>query len=176
MDIGHFQFITSLLQFASALHAGFAVSEGFRNLPMKKFESEADNWLKLMDAEVKNTSREESKQTATAAEVRAREFIHNARDKGAILTGEKVKKSIYWAICTFAYSAVLSLVPLPLMNVSEGWINALFFISWCVAMCSVIMLALTYKDLLQFWKQKQQETREAAKLQTGKDVGARLPA
>ena len=47
MQISDFQFLLGVMEFSAALNFGFAISEDFRNRPKRKFDEEADNFLRL---------------------------------------------------------------------------------------------------------------------------------
>ena len=78
LEIGHFQFVTGLLQFAAGLHAGFALTDSFRNLPKKKFDQFASNWKRISDPETSNTG------------IKNRNNAHNRKSLGISVTWKSI--------------------------------------------------------------------------------------
>jgi hypothetical protein len=142
MDVGSFQYVTSLLQFSAALNLGFVISEGFRNLPKRQFEQQTQQWLKLQAAEKRTRGSGAAKPTLT--ESRILEYIGESQAKGAIEELKEVWWKRFWGIGSFAYSSILSLLPLPFFFANDGHLAWLYGISVVVAVYPLLSLMYTY--------------------------------
>lgn len=167
MDVGSFQFLTSLLEFGAALNLGFAISDGFRSQPKKEFERSIQRWIKLQEAENGGiTPSESEKRVALDVEV--------SKKKGEVAEGKRVISCRRFGVASLACSMLLSLLPLPLFAPSTNLLIGLYGVAWIFALLSLLNVAYTYKCLRDLWEAELEHITRAAALQTGTDISNRI--
>ena len=140
LEIGHFQFVTGLLQFAAGLHAGFALTDSFRNLPKKKFDQFASNWKRISDPETSNTGIKK-----ISAEEKVRSYVADINADGDLVAQKKAKLSLKWAVWLFGFSAVLSLLPLPIFS-PVNWALFASYVFFLLLIIREYQLCMTNPD------------------------------
>ncbi len=170
MDLGHFQYVTGLLQLAAGLHAGFAISESFRNLPKKKFDKISSDWIRLNDADEKQSSAPRRIDSSPTAELKVKLYIAEFYESGDKETTTWARRSICWALVLYVVSAVISLFPLPIFEANSGVLTGFYFVTWLLAVIAVFFLYIAYDALIKFWQDKLDELKRTAVLLTGSSI------
>lgn len=167
MDIGSFQFLTSLLEFAAALNLGFAISEGFRSQPRKNFEKSTQRWIKLQASENGSSS-------STEVEKRVEADIAKSKADGEVTEGKRVIWCRRFGVVSLALSMIVSLMPLPFFTISSTATIILYVLVWLFICASLCNIAFTYKCLRDFWQTELNHIERAAKIQADTDLKTRI--
>lgn len=164
MDIGSFQFLTSLLEFGSALHLGFVISDGFRNQPRKNFNKEADRWVSLQAAENGQSS-------STNAERSVQDYITESQARGEGKEKVAVRRSLGFGGGALLGSVVLALLPLPVWTSVETGLVVAYWLVWILMVIVFLHMAYTYWSLQEFWEAELEGMIRASKVQMDTLVG-----
>lgn len=165
MDVGSFQFLTSLLEFSAALNLGFAISDGFRSQPRKNFEKTTRQWISLQSAENGTSS-------PSAVEKRVEEDIAKSKAKGEATENRRVVWCRRIGIASLGMSMLISLLPIPFFAPSAFGLIGLYISVWLLILASLLNVAYTYKCLRDFWQTELDHIERAAKLSTGTDINS----
>lgn len=163
MDVGSFQFLTSLLEFSAALNLGFAISDGFRSQPRKNFEKVTRQWINLQAAENGASS-------PSGVEKRVEEDIAQSKTKGETTENGRVVCCRRIGIASLVASMLISLLPIPFFAPWAFVLTYLYIFVWMMILASLSNVAYTYKCLRDFWQTELDHIERAAKLSTGTDI------
>lgn len=167
MDVGSFQFLTSLLEFSAALNLGFAISDAFRSQPRKAFEKTIQQWMRLQAAE--NTTA-----SPTGIEKRVEADIAKSKLKGETAEGYRVIFCRRVGIACLVMAMLVCLVPLPLFAPHANVLLGFYLFVWLFILVSLGNVGYTYKCLHDLWETELDHIERAAELNTGKDINQRI--
>lgn len=142
MEVGDFQYVTGLLQFALALHIGFIVTDGFRNAPKKKFDTMTQNWVELT-----KLSGEGDWQTRQSD-------VDKSINDGEHLLIKKVAHSLCWVVILFVGMVAISFAPLfkNSLYLAGDFGYYTFWIGMFLGLGSCVHLFYTYRRIVNFWR------------------------
>lgn len=129
MTSGDFQYISGFLEVCIALNIGFSVSEGFRSLPRRKFESMAASAILLLSGE------------SNVSDLQKTVFQKNvdeARLSGVAEVDGKVSMAVFFGIVATLGLVFLAMIPVcAALELWYGWLLLLYTL-FCSCLVGVV--------------------------------------
>lgn len=145
MDIGHFQFLSGLLEICIALNLGFAIAPGFRSLPRRRFDRLYENWKELQSKEA--TTDETSTDAITS---RLLNGAKDVIDKSVTLETAFVRATLIAGVLVTLLLMFVAAIPLigSFEKISD---QTVYFVTFVLAGISLLVVATSYIWLAIFW-------------------------
>lgn len=169
MDIGHFQFLSGLLEICIALNLGFAIAPGFRSLPRRRFDSLYQNWTALQNKE--SSSLESSDDVTSRLLASAKKTV----EEGNLKEGRFVIATLVSGILTTFLLTFVASIPLigSFASISDVLI---YKITFGAAILSLAVVFYAYIYLAISWRNELLTLKKSCEIGKGVELDTLFPA
>lgn len=169
MDIGHFQFLSGLLEICIALNLGFAIAPGFRSLPRRRFDSLYQNWTALQNKEPNSPA--SSDDVTSRLLVSAKKTVEQGNSKeGCFVIATLLSGILITLLLTFVSS-------IPLIGSFAETSDVLVYkATFGAAILSLAVVLYAYIYMAIFWRNELTTLKISCEIGKGVNLDSLFPA